>query len=86
MEEETGGGENDSGEGNQYSAKPESTPLGEQGNGANDQTNFEEPFAAIKAIGAAADEGALLFELLGLFADVLFVGFVALDFLLIFLA
>src|SRR5690242_19916700 len=86
MEEETRGGENDSREGDKHAAEPETTALGEQGDRADDQTHFEESFAAIKAIGPAADEIALLFKFLGLFADVLSVGFVALDFLQIFLA
>ena len=64
MEEEPGGGEDDSGEGDKHASKPKNTALGQQGDRADDQTYFEESFAAIKAIGAATDEIAVLFEFL----------------------
>src|SRR5579863_944534 len=69
VDEEAGGGEEDADDGDGDAAEPEEAFFGEERDGADDQPHFEEDFAAVEAVGAAADDVALGFEFLGLIAD-----------------
>ena len=85
VDEEAGGGQEDADGGDGDATEPEQSLFGQERDRADDQTHFEEDFAAVETVGSVADDVAFGFQFLGLVADGVFVFFVAFDFLDVFL-
>src|ERR1700739_1636734 len=71
---------------NRHSGKPKTPILSEQCYGANDESNLEQRFSAVKAVGTPRRKIALNLQLFGLFAHIFFVACVMLQLFFVLLA
>jgi len=86
VEEEARNRQANTGKPDEHAAEPKGAALSEKRDRADDQTDFEERFSAVKTIGAPADKVALFFEFSCLLADVLFISIIAPNFFCVFFA
>jgi len=70
----------------QHGSVPEEFLVGEEREGADDQSDFEDAFASVEAVGFGSQKIAFILLFFGFFADAVLIAAVALDFLLIFFA
>ena len=78
MNEEAGEGGDDADRTDEDAGVPESLFVGQQGDGADDQRDFQNALASIESVGTLAEKVALSFELLRFVADLVFVAGIAL--------